>query len=154
MVSSASRSRGWSARGIAIAISVVALAGCGGEGPAASGEFATEPRLSDIKTEFPAGAAAPLSILAPSGDMAADPFMAAVECAAALEVTAKLIFQLSQVGESERTAVRQAEEAYRARAGRLARETPAPQAIATTVQRVRGDPSSQVRLAMNCLQQR
>jgi hypothetical protein len=120
--------------------------------PSSDPALRSHSQLASTDRQFPPGAAAPLSIMAPSTEVASDPFAAAVECAAALQVTAKMVSQLPQVSETEQASLRQAHEAFRARANRLADNTPAPKAIAAKVRQVQGDPTAQVRLAMNCLQ--
>jgi hypothetical protein len=103
--------------------------------------------------QFSPGAAEALSVVASGSERATDPFAAAVECAAALQVTLKAISRVPQVSSNEIAALQQAEVVFREDANRLTGDTPAPQAIAAKVREVEGSPAAQVRLAIACLRQ-
>lgn len=128
------------------------LAGCseGAERSTADSPFAAG-ELS--QRQFSPGAAQALSVVASGSELADDPFAAAVECTAALQVTLKAISRLPQASSNEIAALRQAEVAFREDANRLTGDTPAPQAIAARVREVEGSPAAQVQLAIACLRQ-
>ena len=115
--------------------------------------FGSRPEAAGKLSQFPPGAAAPLSIMAPAAEGASDPFEAAVECAAAIEFTAKLMDGMPQVGQKEKLLAQQALGIFRARANGLARDMPAARAIAAKRQEGSADSTGQLRVAMRCLRE-
>lgn len=146
---SEARHAGWS---VAAAFAL-ALVGCSDAADSPMPPAFGTDRSTRAQQRFSPGAAAPLSIMGTGAEMAGDPFDAAVQCAAALEVTLATISQMQQVGDDQKEALRQAQGLFRTRADRLARETPASQAIATRVEQVQDNPATQVQLAVSCLRQ-
>jgi len=148
-------SKTWRAGELSVVALAVVVGGCSENAAnSASGQpVSAEQRVAGTPRQFSPGAAEPLSIMALSAEVDSDPFGAAVECAAALEITLKSISQLPQAGANEVAALRQAEGVFRARANLLAGDTPAPQAIAVKVQQAQRDPATQVKRAVACLRQ-